>query len=340
MEPDEGNASLTKRIVEAERERDALFEKAQRLEILQRSFVAIIAAPDEPVVAEAALRGAWLSLGFARGLWFRIESERELNACFELYSGTFSNSHYAGMFPRQTSLYRLTRGDSDAATGKTGDIDAPLLDTRGNYAAAVVRPHIGVPYVLYADGAAALAAWSVASLQELATHAALALDRLRMSNELERLAMHDPLTGLFNRRALMERVQSELATLRRTGGNLAYAMIDVDDFKQINDGGGHAAGDAALKRIAEILRTQTRETDIPARFAGDEFSLVMPRTSQLAIDAIMLRVYEQLRQSGLSASIGIAFADRTMSADELIARADQGVYAAKAAGKGRFVLMP
>ena len=335
MEASEGIAFLTERIDAIERERDDLLVKSQRLEMLQRSFVDIIAATEESGLASSAMRGAWLGLGFSRALWFRIESTTELTALFELDGDTVGESEYGGTLPEASSLYRVLSTDSVIITGWAGDFDAPLFDTRRRYAAAAVRPHSGETYILYADGSneRTASAWSVASLQELATHATFALERLRMATELERLAMRDPLTGLFNRRALMERLNIEMATIRRTGSALAFAMVDVDDFKRINDTRGHAGGDEALKIIAAILERETRETDVAARFAGDEFSLIMPRSDTSAVETVMSRVYAALHAHGLSCSIGVAFARDGDDREQLMSRADEAVYAAKGAGK-------
>ena len=340
MEASEGIAFLTERIDAIERERDDLLVKSQRLEMLQRSFVDIIAATEERVLASAAMRGAWLGLGFSRSLWFRIEGQTDLSALYELDGDAVGDSEYGGTLPDASALYRVLAGDSDIITGWAGDFDAPLFDTRRRYAAAAVRPKSGSTFILYVDGSneRTASAWSAASLQELATHATFALERLRMADELERLAMHDPLTGLFNRRALMDRMQLELATVRRTGSSLAFAMIDVDDFKRINDTRGHAGGDEALKTIAGILESETRETDVAARFAGDEFSLIMPRSDTSAVETVMARVYAALAANGLGCSIGIAFARKDDDRERLIARADEAVYAAKAAGKNCYRL--
>lgn len=338
--PSEGIPFLVERIDALERERDALLEKSQRLEVLQRSFVDIIAAQNEAALAGAALRGAWLGLGYSRALWFRIDHAQGVTAVYEIDGEDMTESEYGGTLPGTSSLYRITSGDSDVATGWAGDFDAPLFDTRRRYAAAAVRTAGGESYLLYVDGSndRAGTAWSVASLQELATHASFALDRMRMSAELERLAMHDPLTGLLNRRAMMERLGTELRTVKRTGETLAFAMIDIDDFKRINDTRGHAGGDQALVSIANILRTHTRETDVPARFAGDEFSIVMPRTDPAAARAVFERVVGAMRAQSLAASIGVSFSRAGDDEAALMRRADEAVYAAKAAGKDRFHL--
>ena len=338
MNDQPGIAFLTERIDEIERDRDALSERAQRLEFLQRSFVDIIAAVDERAVALAAMRGAWLGLGFNRAIWFSILETNEINALYEIDEGVTADSEYGGTLPAASSLVRVTTGDSDIATGFMDDPDVPLFDTRRRYAAASVRPSVGGAFVLYVDGSneRTRSTWSVSSLRELANHATFGLERMRMAAELERLAMHDPLTGLINRRAMLARLESELATFKRTGDSLAFAMIDVDNFKTINDTRGHAGGDAALQAIANVLQTRTRETDVPARFAGDEFALIMPRTDAATITTVMERVYDGLGEHGLGASIGVAFAHRDISAEALIAKADDGVYAAKRAGKNTY----
>ena len=332
-----GIAFLSERIDAVERERDGLLEKSQRLERLQRSFSEIISARDEALLATAAMRGAWLGLGFTRVLWFGLESSGDVVALYEYDGAEIVESEYGGTLPERSSLRRITGAIGDIATGVSTDIDAPLFDTRRRYAAAAVRPATGIGFVIYADGLSERAdAWSVASLQELATHASVALDRMRLASELERLAMHDPLTGLLNRRAMMERLALELATARRTSIPLAFAMIDVDNFKAINDTRGHAGGDEALVQLAGTLRTQTRETDVPVRFAGDEFALIMPRTDAATVATVMQRIYETLGVLDLSISVGIAFDDGSSAAEALIARADAGVYESKRAGKNTY----
>jgi diguanylate cyclase (GGDEF)-like protein len=336
----EGIAYLTERIEEVERERDALAIKAHRLEQLQRAFVEIAAAGDERGVATAALRGAWLGLGFGRALWFACGGGGELNALYELDSGQISDSEYGGTLPPESSLRRVARGDSDAAMGTNGDADSPLFDVMRWYVAARVTPRTGASFVVYADGVVdrTPSPWALSSLRELADQATLTLENLRMAHELERLALHDPLTGLPNRRALTERLAIELANARRTGETLAFAILDVDDFKKINDARGHAGGDEALQAIARAMRSATRETDFPARFAGDEFALVMPRTQRADAAPVIERLVDALRAAGLPCSVGVAFQDGKGSQQALFEAADAAAYVVKTRGKNGFHL--
>ncbi len=336
----EGIAYLTERIAQVERERDALATQAQRLEQLQRAFVEISAASDERAVATAALRGAWLGLGFGRAFWFACGDAGELNALYELDEGRIAESEYGGTLPPNSSLFRVARGDSDAAMGADGDGDSPLFDVMRWYVAAKVRPRTGLSFVIYADGVVdrTPSPWALSSLRELADQATLTLENLRMAHELERLALHDPLTGLPNRRALSERLAIELASARRTRETVAFAIVDVDDFKRINDSRGHAGGDGALKRIAAAMRSATRETDFPARFGGDEFALVMPRTQHADATTVVQRLVDALRAAGLPCSVGVGFADGTGTAEELLSAADAAAYVVKARGKNGFHL--
>lgn len=337
-EPPGAITFLTERIDAVERERDALLDRSQLLEQLVRSFVDIIAARDEQEVAAQAMRAAVVGLGFTRALWFRIENTRSIAALFELDGPGVVESEYGGTLPEGSTLYRIMTGDSDIVTGWAGDDDSPLFDTRRRFAAASVRATSGDAYLFYADGSndRAGSSWNLNAMRELALHASFTLERMHLATELERLAMHDPLTGLFNRRALMERLEAELRTVRRTGEMLAYAMLDIDDFKAINDTRGHAGGDAALVTIAQILRASTREIDLTARFAGDEFSLILPRTDRASATAVVERIVAELRANGLSASIGVAFTIGTIDATSLMRHADEAVYAAKAAGKNGY----
>jgi diguanylate cyclase (GGDEF)-like protein len=167
--------------------------------------------------------------------------------------------------------------------------------------------------------------------------------------ELRYQALHDPLTGLANRVLALDRAEQMLARARRNQSGVAALYVDVDGFKQVNDTFGHAAGDEVLRRVAERLERQVRESDTAARLAGDEF-IVLLDVSQL--DAAPELVAERMREAlgepymlgaasgqevSLSASIGIAVGQE-QSAEALLADADFAMYAAKSSGKDRCVL--
>ena len=161
----------------------------------------------------------------------------------------------------------------------------------------------------------------------------------RLVSRLQGLARTDGLTGIPNRRVWDEELPSELERARRTGTPLCVAMLDLDHFKAYNDLHGHQAGDLLLKEAAAAWRAQVRSTDLLARYGGEEFALLLPACPlNDAIDVV--RRLQAATPSEITCSIGVASWSFEESAAELVRRADQALYAAKAAGRDRYVTAP
>jgi diguanylate cyclase (GGDEF)-like protein len=173
--------------------------------------------------------------------------------------------------------------------------------------------------------------------------AARTLELERLMSVLESQARQDALTGLPNRRGLMERLEGTLDRSARQDGATAVMFVDLDRFKQVNDSLGHDAGDALLRECAQRLLASVRKTDIVARLGGDEFVIVLENVRDPATQA--RRVAEKVREAlaapveigghpvAISASIGVVMHPRgSATPEELIARADRRMYAAKHAG--------
>ncbi|MBX3271772.1 MAG: GGDEF domain-containing protein [Sandaracinaceae bacterium] len=168
-----------------------------------------------------------------------------------------------------------------------------------------------------------------------------------LAARLEALSQRDPLTQLYNRRHLMERLDAELARVRR-GRPLAVVMLDLDRFKRVNDERGHQQGDEILGAIAGALRDATREVDVPGRYGGDEFLVLLPDTSAASARQVAERLAAAVREVGerfdaelpVTASVGLAFARPGDEARALIQRADQRSYEAKQAGGDRVAAEP
>ena len=165
--------------------------------------------------------------------------------------------------------------------------------------------------------------------------------------ELQRLALHDPLTGLANRVLFYERVEHALATHARTGETFAVLFIDLDGFKQVNDELGHNAGDVVLRTVADRLRGCLRDSDTVARFGGDEFAVLVERlsasedveiTAERVVAAIGRPIDVGPHRSRVTGSVGIKLNHPGDSADDILREADMAMYTAKTAGKDRHVL--
>ena len=132
-------------------------------------------------------------------------------------------------------------------------------------------------------------------LTQLADQADVALDNLRLLNERKEHETHDPLTGLLNFRSLRERAAFELARAERHGRNVAFVMLDLDGFTEVNETAGRAAGDEVLRHWAAALTAQLRSCDLVCRYGADEFLLVMPETADQQADAALVRVLGTMR---------------------------------------------
>ena len=175
----------------------------------------------------------------------------------------------------------------------------------------------------------------------------MAMDRLR--NEVADLALLDDLTGVANRRHLLQRLSEECARSERSGEPFSLLVIDLDGFKTINDTYGHAAGDACLQHFTLMAQTRLRPGDMLARTGGDEFCVVLPSSSLREGALIARRILDVCRQDAagcsgndipIAISIGVAEWDRGVGQfpDRLIAHADHALYAAKKNGKNDFAI--
>jgi len=190
------------------------------------------------------------------------------------------------------------------------------------------------------------AAALLSEVQEANTHLAQQLEELAVSHRRleeanDELATRVGLTGLFNHRALLERLGEEFGRAVRHDLPLSLLLLDIDHFKSYNDAYGHPAGDEALRRVAQTLRTVIRETDTVARYGGEEFFVVLPQTDADGALVMAERIRQGIESAGeegyrVTISIGVCMRQTWMSGLEaLILGADDALYRAKAAGRNQ-----
>jgi len=180
-------------------------------------------------------------------------------------------------------------------------------------------------------------------LESLALRAGPAIENARRFREARQLADLDALTSLHNRRYFHETLGREVARAHRYDRRLALILLDLDDFKVVNDRIGHLAGDAVLAEIAERVREVVRSADIACRVGGDEFAVILPESTLEDADQLYARLRGAIaarpttQAETLSVSAGIAELKRAEDPTSFFTRADGALYRAKAGGKGRVV---
>lgn len=186
-------------------------------------------------------------------------------------------------------------------------------------------------------------------INRIAQIAGMAIAALELQSKLEYRSNRDPLTGLFNRSFMYSSMEREMSRAGRQNASLAILMLDLDHFKRFNDASGHAAGDAALRRIAELLQSSIRAEDIACRYGGEEFTIILSE----ATEAVAFDRAENIRKAvsklevslgpevwtGFSISIGISlYPAHGEAPDMLLRRADQALYRAKRQGRNQVAI--
>lgn len=185
-------------------------------------------------------------------------------------------------------------------------------------------------------------------LAPFADFAAIAIDNASSFQKVKELSVIDEWTTLFNARYLNSCLETEVARAQRYSRPLSVVFFDLDHFKEVNDRFGHAVGSATLRKIGELLKSSIRDTDHPTRYGGDEFVLVMPETGKKGALVVAERIRRQIESADFSggiaefvrvtASFGVATVPENGDNPRvLLDRADQALYAAKAAGRNKVV---
>jgi diguanylate cyclase (GGDEF)-like protein len=186
-------------------------------------------------------------------------------------------------------------------------------------------------------------------IASLAAHAVTALENARLHQIVKRQALLDGLTNMPNRRQCESALATELSQAKRFGSPVAFVLADLDEFKSVNDRYGHLAGDRVLREFSDILRESVRESDVAARWGGEEFALVLPNTDAAGAAVLVERIRSTLEHRtivaeghaiAITASFGVAIFPDEQTATRLIGTADEALYLAKRRGKNRVETSP
>ncbi|MEW6203239.1 MAG: diguanylate cyclase, partial [bacterium] len=186
----------------------------------------------------------------------------------------------------------------------------------------------------------------IVMVKAICDQSSIVIDNIRMHEKIKRLAVADGLTGLYNHRYFQEQLEKEFSRARRFGLSLSLIMVDIDNFKLINDEHGHQCGDMVLKDLTGILKRSVRDIDTVARYGGEEFVIILPETqkgnARVVAERIRIKVEEyefkiQEKPYGVSVSVGITGYpdDEIRTRLDFISKADQAMYQAKRGGKNR-----
>jgi diguanylate cyclase (GGDEF)-like protein len=340
-------ARMKERLAVLEAERNEYAQQVEGLFVLQQVFSTINSTLGIDDMLSTVLRGVHEALTFRRVVLFDVAEDGVIARRMEAGpNGDVSRSGDERAYRLESTLWQVAMRALPLASGTGADSNAPLDDTRGAYCVVPLVARGVVRGLLYADDppSGEISDNAMRLLLDFASQAAVAMENARLYEETrhlleetQRLALTDALTGIPNRRALHELFDHELKAAERYATPLAFVILDLDDLKRINDSGGHSLGDLALKRFSQVLASNARRGDIVARYAGDEFVLVMTHSDREAAAKGVERILAALRLHGLLASIGVAmFPEDGRDAQSLFFAADEALYEAKIAGKNRY----
>ncbi len=320
------STELSRRMDELSRERARLREAIRRI---GHTFASSL---DRPALLELALTTA-VDAVQASGGRLSVVSGDDRMLTETLREGSLTGVEDAVAQAERTALQNGGFGEEKAAGTTVAAVTLGAPESHGEAHGVIAVARAGRPFTN--DDREVL--------RSLGAEAALALENIELHFQVSRQAVTDELTGLANHGRFQELLNAEIEQVRRYHHPLGLIMLDIDDFKAVNDTYGHQQGDSVLRHVANVLRENSRDADSPARYGGEELSLILPHTDLEGAFAIAERIraaVEKLRVARtdgggvlrITASVGVT-ASTEGDKDRLIADADGALYEAKRRGK-------
>jgi diguanylate cyclase (GGDEF)-like protein len=323
-----------------------LDQKLKEYTILQYVSRAIAGTLNLEDLLGIILSSTTTNMGFQRGYFFMIDDQDGLEERLSIDEGA-DRAPWKGSLRDLPLLRAIVDQGLPRLLGRN-EVDGVVPEAihRGRDTIWVVVPVVAkgrsLGFILIdGGGEGACGEDTLGFFQTLAGQAGLAIENARLYAKTLKLSITDGLTGLYNYRYFMERLEAEFTRAKRYGREMALFILDLDHFKEYNDRHGHLHGDEALRTVACVLRRSIREGDVVARYGGEEFSFIIPETGLseglIFADRIRKSVEEACRElGGLSCSVGVAIlAESMQSAEDLIRKGDEALYEAKNLGRNR-----
>jgi diguanylate cyclase (GGDEF)-like protein len=327
-----------------------LDRKLQEMTFLQVMTKGIVSTFDEERILKTVLRGINSEIGYKRVAVFIADPGGVLK---EKCSTGFSGNIRPSLTIPEPVFFRLKHArepvvltGQDAVELTVTGASGPDESRQQCLTPVLFREELkGVVLLDRQPGDPPFSEERTALLGTLAGQMGLALENARLYRATLHLSITDGLTGLYNARYFYDRLEIEISRARRYGHPLSLFMLDIDFFKKYNDSYGHLSGDDALRRLALLIREESRDTDTVARYGGEEFSIILPETGSEQAQALAERIRNAVEttpmcpdpdagETCLTVSIGIATLPEGLSvAEELVRLADKALYRAKESGR-------
>jgi diguanylate cyclase (GGDEF)-like protein len=337
------------RILRRERVYPQIYRSYTTLKVLNEESSKLLTSLDVDVIVQNLIEGTYRIA--ASGIVFFIAKGKE----FEIL-------HQTGLPPQEKKVFNLkgtlldivVKNKEPFYLSDVRNYRAPIMPFKtDNVGSVLLLPMLYEKDLLgmltfLSEKTDALNPYQIELLEVLCNQASTSIANARFHAEIERLAITDGLTGIFNHRHLQERLSQEFSRLERFSEPLSILILDIDHFKEINDTYGHPVGDAVLKGVVDVIKKTIRNIDIPARYGGEEFAVILLGTgahgalnmAERLRKAVMNRTFSAENQTfKVTVSIGISTRPNDgKRKEEIIEKADKALYHAKRTGRNRSVL--